>query len=152
MNNYFPLIWLAAIIVFALVEASTVQMISIWLALGAVAAFFVSFTGIAFYWQLLIFCVVSGVLLAATRPLVKKLLLKKTIKTNADRVVGESGMVLETVDNLKQTGRVSAMGLDWAARTADGSVLPEGTEIEVLELSGVTLTVKEKQPADIGKK
>ena len=78
---------------------------------------------------------------SATRPFVRKVV--KTCKepTNADRVIGKTGVVTQTVDNLPGMGRVSVLGMDWSARTQDGEILEEGERVRVLAIEGVKLIV-----------
>mgnify|MGYP000541495947 CR=1 FL=1 len=54
--------------------------------------------------QVMIAAVVTLVLLLATRPLVKKFLQNKETHTNADRVVGQTAVVTEDIDNLAAHG------------------------------------------------
>ena len=76
--NYVPIIWLALGIAFAVAEGLTVQLVSIWFAIGAaVTALVTALIDIPWPTQLLIFVIVAGVLLVATRPLAKKLLFVK---------------------------------------------------------------------------
>ncbi len=80
--------------------------------------------------------------LAFTRPFVKKVLRIQKESTNADRVIGQAGVVLEAVDNDLGTGRVKVMGLDWSAQTRDGGRIGEGEKIQVLSIEGVKLIVE----------
>ena len=69
--NAIPLltvIWVAAMILFAALEAATVgALVSIWFAAGGVAGLITSLFTESLWVQLLVFFVVSGLLLAATR-------------------------------------------------------------------------------------
>ena len=61
------------------------------------------------------------VLLAALRPLVKKYLRPRTVRTNAAGNIGREAIVTEAIDNLHETGAVRLSGVEWTARSADGS-------------------------------
>ncbi|MBR6334548.1 MAG: NfeD family protein [Clostridia bacterium] len=89
------------------------------------------------------FVVVSGVTLAATRPLVKRITGKKKQALNADRIIGSTAVVSETVDNLKGTGCVKVSGVPWTARSADDSVIETGKSVSVEKIEGVKVIVKE---------
>ena len=91
---------------------------------------------------LLLFVVVSAVALAATRPLVKKLSAGRITPTNADRVLGQTAKVTETIDNDDSTGAVYADGKTWTARSADGQTIPAGAQVEIERMEGVKLFVK----------
>ena len=66
----------------------------------------------------------------------------KKVNTNADRTIGEIGLVTETIDSTLESGRVMVDGLSWKARTSDNAVLEAGTRVQVKEIHGVTLTVE----------
>lgn len=135
--------WLALLIIFVVVEAATVGLVSIWFAGGALVAMFFAMAGAAPVWQDISFLAVSGLLLALTRPLVKKHLLKKRTKTNYQSVIGEVAKVIETVDNYNQTGAAFVDGKEWTARSVNDAVtLPEGTLARVVAIEGVKLMVE----------
>ena len=86
----------------------------------------------------------SALALAVTRPLLRKVTSAKAVPTNADRVLGETGKVTETIDNENSTGAVYADGKTWTARSEDGAVIPEGAVVEILRMEGVKLFVKKQ--------
>ena len=143
-ENWNAILWFLAAIGLLLVEVFTVQMVSIWFCLGAVAATIAALLGWSGTNQLLVFFLVSAVALAATRPLVKNILHFRKVPTNADSIIGMSGPVLEKIDNTAQTGRVRVNGLDWTARSAAGEPIGEGALITVEAIEGVKLIVRPK--------
>lgn len=141
--NYVPIVWLVLGIIFAVTEGLTVQLVSIWFAIGAaVTAVVTALIDIPWSTQLLLFVIVAGVLLAATRPLAKKLLYVKKQNTNADSVIGQVGIVLQAIDNDLAAGRVKVNGLDWSARSKSGEGIAEGAKVRVLSIDGVKLIVE----------
>lgn len=138
-------IWIAAIVVFGIVEAVTVGLVSIWFVLGAVAGLLAAVLGAALWVQIVLFFVVSiAAPLAATRPLVQKMLHRDETPTNADRVLGQTARVTETIDNTIPTGAVYADGKTWTARSASGRVIPKDTMVKVQRMEGVRLFVEEE--------
>lgn len=139
-------LWLIASVVLFLVEAFTYALVSIWFAIGAAAAMVAAFCGADLLWQWIIFVAVSALLLLFTRNAAKKWLMpKKLEKTNADSLIGEVGVVKETIDNLNAAGRIAVRSQNWRAKSEDDSVIDEGETVVVTGLSGVTLTVKKKE-------
>ncbi|MEA4942323.1 hypothetical protein SDC9_95401 [bioreactor metagenome] len=138
-------IWLGAIVLFGLVEAATSGLVSIWFVAGAVAALVATILNVSVGVQFAIFLAVSAVALAATRPLVQKMKSGKTIPTNLDRVIGLTGKVTETVDNENALGAVYVDGKTWTARSADGTVLPEGSLVTISKMEGVKLFVEKNE-------
>ena len=134
--------WLAAIVVFMLLEAATFQFICIWFAGGAVGALVASLLGASLNVQVTVFFVVSAVLLILTRPFVKKLNVGGKAKTNVDGVPGKKGVVSEEINNLEQTGAVKLDGMVWTARSEDGTIIEKGSTVEVISVSGVKIVVK----------
>ena len=135
--------WLALVIIFVVVECLTIGLVSIWFAGGALVAMILAMAGAGAIWQDIAFLVVSGLLLVATRPFVKKYLMNKKVKTNYESVIGEVAKVIETIDNYNQTGAAFADGKEWTARsTADTVVIEKGALVKVAAIEGVKLMVE----------
>lgn len=135
------LFWLVALIVFAVAEAVTVGLVSIWFAGGSLVALVTTSLGGPLWLQITLFLVVSCVLLALLRPFVKKVSLPHQTRTNADRHLGQTALVTEEINNLQETGAVKLDGVTWTARSADGGVIPVGTLITVQKIAGVKVLV-----------
>lgn len=136
------LLWVAVIIVGVAVEAATFQLISIWFAVGALAALVTLTLGGSFLVQLIVFTVVSALMLALIRPFTRHLLRPKGARTNADRILGEAALVTEEIDNARACGAVKIFGQIWSARSADGTVIPAGETVRVRSISGVKAIVE----------
>lgn len=134
-------VWGIAIVVFLVLEGMTAGLVTIWFAVGAVAALLASLFGAPVWLQLVWFFVISVAALFLTRPLARKYLNSKTQATNADMYVGKECMVLETIDNVAGTGAVKVAGKVWTARSADGEIIPAGARAEALRIEGVKLIV-----------
>lgn len=139
--NWFAILWVVLFVIFLMAEASTVAVISLWFAIGALAAMVTSFLGGEFWLQAIVFFTVSIVLLCALRPLTQKYFTPKITRTNVDAVVGSTGRVVETVQNDLTQGRVKLGSLEWSARSSSGEVLEEGTLVKVDRVEGVKVFV-----------
>lgn len=137
-----PYIWLAVIVVMAIAEALTTQLVSIWFVVGGIVALIVSLFGVTLPVQLIVFVLVSTITLLITRPLVKKTMQFKKEDTNAGRYIGKIGQVIVEINNDLGVGQVNVSGSVWTARTTDGSVIPEGANVTVESIEGVKLMVK----------
>ena len=135
-------LWLGAVVLFGAVEAATAGLVSIWFAAGAVAGLIAAWLGAGVAVQVVLFAAVSAAALAVTRPLVRRYTAGKAVPTNLDRVLGDSGKVMETIDNENSSGAVYVDGKTWTARSADGSVIPAGATVQVLRMEGVKLFVQ----------
>ena len=97
--------------------------------------------------QIALFFVVSIVTLAATRPLVTKLMKKDIKPTNADRVLGGLARVTERIDNDVPTGAVYIDGKTWSARSSSGESIEPDTMVRVVRMEGVKLYVEAEKEA-----
>ena len=131
------LIWLGLMILFLVAEAATVTMVSIWFAAGSLAALLVSLLHPPLWVQVVVFILVSGVALAALRPMAKKHFNPRLTRTNVDAVVGAKGYVTAHIDNLTSSGQVKLNGMEWTARSAYGQEIPVGTLVKVERIEGV---------------
>lgn len=134
-------IWFVLLVVFIWLEASTVAVVSVWFALGSLAAMIASICGGELWLQFVLFVAVSALFLLALRPLTKKYFTPRLQKTNIDSVVDAQGMVLEEIDNLGAKGRVKIGGIEWSARSTEGEKIPENTLVKVDRIEGVKVYV-----------
>ena len=132
-------LWALLAVGFLVLEACTVAMVSLWFAIGAAAALVLSLLGAAFWIQTAAFLVVSGVLLALLRPMMRKYV--KITKTNVDSVLGMDGLVTESIDNVAYQGQVKLGGMTWSARSTSGAPISAGTRVTVDRVEGVKVFV-----------
>lgn len=138
------IIWIAAIVIFGVAEAATAGLTSIWFVLGSVAALIAAICNGPIWLQIALFFVVSIATLAATRPLVTKLMKKDIKPTNADRVLGGSARVTERIDNDVPTGAVYIDGKTWSARSSTGEIIEPDAMVRVVRMEGVKLYVEKE--------
>ena len=144
MNWAYTILWVVLMVVFLVVEAACpIHLVSIWFAVGSLVAAIAAALGGQLWLQILLFLVVSCGLLAALWPFVKKVLNPKRIATNIDAMIGAEGYVTDTVDNLNAMGKVKLNGMEWTARSADGTKIPAGTLVKVDRIEGVKAIVSE---------
>ena len=136
-----PIFWLLAAIGFVVLEAMTLNLVSIWFAVGSAAALLSCLVTGSFRVQAVVFIVVSILCLAAFKPLADKLRQKHT-PTNGDRSLGREAKVLTPV-SAGETGRVRLDGVDWNARCATpGDALEPGQTCRVTEIHSTLLIVE----------
>ena len=135
------IIWLVIAVVMGVTEACTVQLVSVWFAIGSAAACVTSLFTDQIYIQVIVFVVVTAIALAVTRPLVKKLKRKRPEATNADRYIGKSAVVVEAIDNDHAKGLVKVDNEKWTARSVDGQLIEPGDRVVVTAIEGVKLIV-----------
>ena len=132
-----PFIWLAVAAVMAVVEVVSFGLITMWFVIGA------NLLGADLLVQIVVFLVVSVVCLVALRPVFVKY--RDRGKQEEPTHVGQTAVVVEDVDNEGLTGRVETDNrMTWAARSADGSFIPQGAVVRIVGQESVKLIVERK--------
>ena len=137
-------IWLLTAIVLLVGEALTVGLTFIWFAAGALGGLVVAVLGGPIWLQVVVFLALSALALALVRPVATKLMRPGQVATNADRVIGKTAVVTETIDNLSGKGQVKVAGQIWTARSERDVVIPKDAEVTVLRIEGVKVFVETK--------
>ncbi|MDY0373769.1 MAG: NfeD family protein [Candidatus Izemoplasmatales bacterium] len=137
------LIWFGVVVLAGIIEASTMDLTSIWFSVGALFALIIAVIwGDNVILQAVIFIVVSILLLLGLRPVFKKYIRKNEIKTNADKLVGRTAICIKPIVN-GERGEVKIEGKIWTAISNEDIQLDE--KVEVLSIDGVKLVVKKQQ-------
>ena len=136
-----PFVWLGLLVLFLLIEAATVALVSLWFAAGALAAILACLLGGNAAVQCAVFFLVSVALLGLARPLLRRYVDPHIVKTNVDSVAGTEGLVTEAIDNVSGSGQVKLGAMTWTARSTDGSPIPAGTRIRADRVEGVKVFV-----------
>ena len=126
--------WLAVFVLLIVIELATMGLTTIWFAGGAVAGFIASMLGANVVIQAVAFFVVSIVLLIFTRPFAVRYINSNKTKTNIDGLIGQEALVLEEINNIRETGCARLEGKEWTARSVDDTVIPADTVV-IVELS-----------------
>ena len=136
-------IWVGVLVVSVIIEAASMQLMTIWFAIGAVCAWIASVAGGPVWLQLCIFAGVSVLMLILTRPIALKYLKPKREPTNADAVPGKEGVVVADVKPIEGIGQIKVGGQIWSAKPEDGTeVIPVGTRVKVLRIEGVKAVIR----------
>ena len=139
--------WIAAVILFGVLEACTASMTSVWFCGGAVIALIAAGAGLSLQVQIVLFVVVSAVMLACLRPAAKRLMTKtKREHTNADRILGQQALVTEAIDPLGASGAVRVSGVEWTARCTEA--VEAGAVVAIDRIEGAKVWVHPVPPAD----
>ena len=134
--------WLISAGVFLILEMFTMGFLVFWLSIGSLLAMLISFVTTSIIIQTTVFVISSGLLIFATKPLVKKFAEKDTTKTNVYSLVGKKAIVLETIDWQEGTGQIKCEGEVWSAKTKEQVNIQKGTEVEIECIEGVKAFVK----------
>jgi len=135
-------IWMIIAAFFIVGEIFTQGFFVLWFGIGAAIAGILSLLGLGIGWQLAAFVVVSGVLFIVSRRFAERFSKKQPPGIGADRFVGLEGIVLEEIDNAKNTGQVRVQKDEWRADSETGEIIPVGKRVKVTRLDGTHLVVK----------
>jgi membrane protein implicated in regulation of membrane protease activity len=140
-------IWAIVAAFFIIGEILTFGFFLLWFGIGAIVAGAAAFLGSGLVWQLGIFVVVSFVLFAISRRFAERITKAQPPGIGADRFIGKECVVLEEIDNDKNTGRVRMVREEWRAESETGIRIPAGAKVVVVGIHGTQLVV---QPAKEG--
>lgn len=134
-------VWIALIIIFAVLEALTMGLTTIWFAGAALIALLAAMVGFSVPVQIGVFLISSALLIYFTKPLAKNFLHIGSEKTNVEAVIGLDGPVLKGIERYA-TGQVKINGQIWTALSEDGEPIEVGAKVLVVAVEGVKLIVK----------
>ena len=136
-------LWLGILIVALVVEATTAGLLSIWFVPPALVSMLLAFFNVPTYLQVVVFFGLSLLLIVFSRTIWKKYTTFKPIEpTNADALIGKTGIVTSKINNINSVGEVKISGQYWSARSFDGSEIPEDSMVEIVSIEGVKLICK----------
>ncbi len=135
-------IWMAIAAAFVIGEIFTLGFFLLWFGVGAAVAGILAIFGLGGSWQWGAFAIVSGVLFVLSRRFAERFSKKQPPGIGADRFVDKKGVVLEEVDNIKNSGRIRMGKEEWRAESDTGEVIPVGKMVEVTKVVGTHVVVK----------
>ena len=133
-------IWMAAAVVFLILELMTPTLIfASFVAATAAAGVYSHFYPESYYIQLGIFVGVAVILLPTTRVIAKKITREPPQKSNVDALVGQTALVTKAIDP-NEGGQVRFEGEVWRA-TAEQAI-PAEQKVRIVAVSGTKVKVE----------
>lgn len=133
-------IWLIIIVILSIIEFATINLTTIWFVISGIVSLIISFFSDNLSLQVGVFVIFGIILLLLTRKFLVRLIPKKQVKTNLDRIIGMKGIVTNK-DN--DTLEVKVDGKKWSAYSDDK--LEIGDEVIILEINSVKLKVEKEK-------
>lgn len=134
-------IWMAAALVFLIIEIGVPGLVFVCFAVGSVgAAIYAEMRPAEYLIQIGIFAVITIVLVPMTRKFAKKISLESAPGSNVDALVGQPAIVVKAIDPVEDVGQVRIQGEVWSA-TADAA-MPHGAKVTVTGVKGNRLIVR----------
>lgn len=136
------LVWFLIFISLLIFEVLTVNLVTIWFALGAVSGVITSMFTDDIFIQLIVFVFTSIISLILTKPIVKKMKKFEFQPTNYDRVIGKVGEVTKEITE-DGYGEVKVLSNFWTA--VSENKIKEGSKVKILGIDGVKLIVEKEE-------
>ena len=136
------LFWLIVVILLAMVEIMTINLVTIWFVASGVISLIVSFFTQDLLIQFTIFVLGGLILLIITKPLLDKLKQTKDEKLNLERIIGMTGVVTQEIKK-NTIGEIKADGKRWSAISE--RKIPVDSEVIIEAIDGVKLLVSQKE-------
>lgn len=138
-------LWLAAMVLFLIVEIMTPGLVFACFAVGALGAAVTSAMTGNYLIQLSVFAFLAIVFIPLTRPLAKRITKESPQKTNVDAMIGKAGLVIKAIDPAADVGQVRVEGQVWQAIATEA--IDEGAQITVDKVQGARLYVSKNNKA-----
>ena len=137
-------IWIILGIAFFIIEIFTPAFFFASLGVGAFAAAIAAFYPVSFTLQIVCLTLGTFVVFLGIRPLINQLQRTRSDqrKIGIQALVGETALVIETIDPSGHSGRVKLKGEDWKAAAVDGDMIADGSRVAVEKIEGVTAYVR----------
>ncbi len=137
-------IWLVLLIVSLAIEAATMGLTTVWCAAGCLVALILDLCHVDVIVQIIVMVAVTVVsfiiCIIWIKPMVDARRMGKIQPTNADRVIGQEGVVIKAIDPVAGKGQIKVVGQVWSAKC--GVPVEEGAKVKVLSLEGVKAVVE----------
>ena len=139
-------VWLGVIVVSAIIELATMEVVSIWFTFGAIVPFILAATrAVGWVWQLVIFIVLSATFIVGLSEITKKFLLRNSNeKTNVDALIGQKFRMISRTD-FETVGSVKINDVVWSAIGENQQTIEAGEIVEIVKVSGNKMIVKKAE-------
>ncbi len=138
-------VWLVVALVLGAVEMTTLDLMFLMLAAGAVAGGVAAAVGAPVVLQIIVAAVVALAMLGLVRPVaLRHLRQAPESRTGVAALVGRQALVVQRVDG--HGGQVKLAGEIWTARSFDPSrAIEPGQTVDIVQIEGATAVVYESE-------
>jgi len=138
-------IWMAAVLVFLIIEIGVPGLVFACFATGAVgAAIYAQLAPDAYSMQTGIFAVISIILVPLTRKFARKISSDSAPRSNIDALINQPAIVVKDIDPVEDVGQVRVQGEIWSAKAENA--IATGSKVTVVRVEGNRLYVRSGLP------
>lgn len=134
-------IWIGLAALLVIGEIFTAGFFLLWFGIGAGVAGILALLGFGDGWQWASFLVISIGLFAISRRFADKITAEQPPGIGADRFIGKQGVVLETINNDENKGRVRIDTDEWRALSNGDEIISVDAKVEVIRIEGTRMVV-----------
>ena len=127
-------VWITVFTITLFIEFNTADITTIWFCVSALVSFFLALFDVNYLLQIIIFSVLSILLVYITRPLTKKIMNKTLIRTNADKIITQIGVVTKEISD-DEIGEVKVNNELWRAVSVDSSNINVGEKVSIISFN-----------------
>ncbi len=137
--------WIVVALLFFIIEILTpgIFLFSCF-SIGAIFAFIINIFSNSLFLQCIIFALSSVLSIYFLKPILMKILVPFTVKSNVESLIDKEGVVVEKIHGRKSMGTVKVNNELWRAVSENDDIIEKDEEIIVLKVEGVHLVVKKK--------
>ncbi len=137
-------VWLGVIVVTAIAEFATMEIVSIWFTFGAIIPFIMAATNsVSWVAQIIVFVVISALLIVSLRSVTKKFLFKGAgEKTNLEMYIGMQYRMISRTD-FETVGSIKVNDVIWSAVGLNRETIEEGAVVQIIDIDGNKFIVRE---------
>ena len=135
------IIWLGIMIVSAIFEIITTDLVSIWLVFGALTGLILNLLHFSTTVQIIAAVIVTLVIAVAVRPFAKNYLRGNIVKTNIDRIIGKETILIRAIEE-NQKGEVKLNGESWSAISLNNEPIAANEKVVIVGIDGNKLIVR----------
>ena len=132
------IVWLIVVILLVVIEAMTVNLVTIWFIISGIITMFLSFFLNDLISQFAVFVLLGILLMILTKPAIEEMKKNKEEKLNLERIIGMEGVVIKEIKK-NVVGEVKVDGKVWSA-IADKRITVD-SDVIVEEIRGAKLLV-----------
>ena len=137
-------VWSVLFILTLVVEIVTVELVSVWFAVGSLIAFILALCKVCTTVQIIVFLAVSIVLLASLRWVCMKALKNSKEKTNLDSLVGKIFKLTKSIEE-ENPGEIKVNGVIWRVVEKNGELAELGKKVKIVEVQGNKFLVEKEK-------
>lgn len=147
MEEYWFWMWLGAAVLMSVAEMFTAGFFMLPIGLGAAVAAVLAWFDVPLMWQWVAFLGSSAAFFLALRGVADRLTHEPPQRMGVDRLIGQTGVVIEALKPHSPEGRIRVDREEWRAETAGDTGVPVGERVTVVSISGTHLIVTRNSEA-----